>query len=671
MMFKSNSYWCYGICLILLSIAGLIYHSPAQSYDQLVIFGDSLSDTGNRGRYTFDKDKNYIYDEILAQRIGVGLTPSNQGGFNYATGGADASPALRPDRPTYNTQYQVNSYLNRVQGRANNSALYIHWIGANDLIRILANTTWNAQQQETMVSNSAQLAAGQVSQLIQAGAGTIIVPGVPNIGLTPLLTERIIRTALPAVQEAAVQAAYAILNNVATPDTVSRQHIIHQAMAAAAAQTGTNAQQQKVITAQLITAHDTLSRRAAELTTFYNQQVDQRVAQNGPHIVRADINALFTELLTNPVEYGLINTTGTSCPVRIYADRCTSEMAGFDNAQRHLFADNIHTSPYVHTLIADYLQALLAGPLQVTALSQATTAMARDARLTLDSHLQQLRNTIHAQGSWRMFGGYAGQHSYSQTGTADRKSMITHNVTIGSDYQLTEKWSVGALLSHSVGKQRPSGSYQYQPHGLLFSLFSTVDIMNYGWINADLHFINMAYNNIKRQIKLGPATRTEQGNTHGNQWSARLTAGWDIPLSATITTGPVIQYTWDYNKIYGYTENSDNSTTMRFGHQRYHSKVAGFGWRLNTDFNVIKPYAQIDWQHQLGDDTWSVTGALKSSQATFTTTSIPQDKRWMNVTLGASMPLGTHAAAFARISRTAGLNREERLVYNIGGSLRF
>ena len=40
--------------------------TPVLAYDQLYVFGDSLSDTGNNGRFTYDSNKHLLYDEVLA-----------------------------------------------------------------------------------------------------------------------------------------------------------------------------------------------------------------------------------------------------------------------------------------------------------------------------------------------------------------------------------------------------------------------------------------------------------------------------------------------------------------------------------------------------------------------------------------------------------------------------
>lgn len=165
------------------------------------MFGDSLSDTGNNGRFTYDSNQHQLYDEILGQRIGAALVASDNGGYNYAAGGGVAVPALNP---ADNTEDQLQSYLARVNGRADGDGLYIHWVGGNDL----AAAAMNVPTAPEVAFTSALAAATQVHALLNAGAGTVIVPTVPNIGSTPQLMELIIQQALGPVQGAAILAAY-------------------------------------------------------------------------------------------------------------------------------------------------------------------------------------------------------------------------------------------------------------------------------------------------------------------------------------------------------------------------------------------------------------------------------------------------------------------------------
>uniref|UniRef100_UPI0035C70002 autotransporter outer membrane beta-barrel domain-containing protein n=1 Tax=Serratia quinivorans TaxID=137545 RepID=UPI0035C70002 len=639
--------------------------TSALAYDQLYVFGDSLSDTGNNGRFTYDSNKHLLYDEVLAQRIGAALVASDNGGDNYAAGGGVAVPALNP---ADNTQDQVQSYLNRVNGRADGDGLYIHWIGGNDLAAAALNPT----TAPGVAYNSAAAAAAQVHSLLNAGAGTVIVPTVPNIGSTPQLMELIIQQALTPVQNAAVQAAYATLNSLATPDNDSRTQAIHQALTAAAAQGSAIPQVQQAIAAQLIAAFDSLSAQAGQLTDFYNQNEDRLLAQGSGNIVRVDVNKLFSEAIANPAQFGFTNTAGMACPPGVSSAVCSSAMPGFDSSQSYLFADHFHPSPQAHQLIADYIQAVLDGPAQVVALNQATAAMARDSRATLDSRFQQLRNVGNPQGALGVFGGYAGQHyDYSANLAAGDGNATTHNLTVGVDYQLTDGWLIGALISGSNDDQQPSSRYDYKARGLLFSAFTALDVFEHGWVNADLHYATMDYDDIRRSMQLGSLTRTETGSTDGKQWGARVTAGYDFTVTSYLTTGPMAQFAWDYSNVSGYSEDGNDSTAMRFNDQNYHSQIGALGWRLDSNFGLFNPYAEVSYQHQFGDDVYRAGGGLKSTQTSFTRDSANQDKNWLDVTLGANMPLTDQVAAFATVSQTGGLSSGEQFMYNVGVSARF
>lgn len=639
--------------------------TPVLAYDQLYVFGDSLSDTGNNGRFTYDSNKHLLYDEVLAQRIGAALVASDNGGNNYAAGGGVAVPALNP---ADNTQDQVQSYLGQVNGRADGDGLYIHWIGGNDLAAAALNPT----TAPGVAYNSAAAAAAQVHSLLNAGAGTVIVPTVPNIGSTPQLMELIIQQALTPVQNAAVQAAYATLNSLATPDNASRTEAIHRALTAAAAQGSAIPQVQQAIAAQLIAAYDSLSAQAAQLTDFYNQSEDHLLAQGGGNIVRVDVNKLFGEAIANPAQFGFTNTAGMACPPGVSSAVCRSTMPGFDSSQAYLFADHFHPSPQAHLLIADYIQAVLDGPAQVVALNQATAAMARDSRATLDSRFQQLRSGENPQGSLGVFGGYAGQHyDYSSNLAAGDGNATTHNLTVGVDYQLTDGWLIGALISGSNDDQQPSSRYDYKARGLLFSAFTALDLFENGWVNADLHYATMNYDDIRRSMQLGALTRTETGSTDGKQWGARITAGYDFPVTSYLTTGPMAQFAWDYSNVSGYSEDGNDSTAMRFNDQTYHSQIGALGWRLDSKFGLFNPYAEVSYQHQFGDDVYRAGGGLKSTQTSFTRDSASQDKNWVDVTLGANMPLTDQVAAFATVSQTGGLSSGEQFMYNVGVSARF
>ena len=657
---KRARVWFPVSLVALATVSALTTPLPAMAWDSLTVFGDSLSDTGNVGRFTYNSATNPLYDEILARQAGLTLQPSSQGGSNYAAGGAVAVPAINPQ---FNTQDQVARYLASTNGRADPNGLYIHWIGGNDLAAAVALTPLAT----TLIDNSAGAAASQVKALLNAGAGTVIVPTVPNVGATPALIEAI----LQPFSAAAVSAAFQSLDAAATPNSAARQQAIEAAFNQAAGQLSGVPAVRDLIAQQLFAAWQQLSAQAAALTARYNQLEENALANTQGNIVRVDINGLFSEVIDNPAVYGLSNTAGMACPPGTSSVDCTSSTAGFSSQQNYLFADRLHPSPAVHAIIADYIQSILDAPAQVAVLTQAPLAMLHDMHNTLDGHLQQQRKQPTEAGQFTVFGGYAGQHARNKNDVFNDGDTDTANLSVGIGYQLSDNWQAGALLSTASQRQHPSDRYDYRLRGNMVALWSQLQLMDRLWLNADVHYADLDYDAIERRIKLGPATRTEQGSSGGKLMGLRVQTGWDLPLGEVITTGPVASYALDYVQADAYQERGDSSIAMRFSDQTRHSQIGAVGWRIDTQGLWINPWAQVSYNHQFGDTDSAVSAGLKSTRTTFRRTSAGQDKDWVDMAVGANVPLGEAVTAFAAVSTVVGDRDYRDVTWNLGLSARF
>ncbi|MEZ7211575.1 autotransporter domain-containing protein [Pantoea ananatis] len=657
---KRARVWFPVSLVALATVSALTTSLPAMAWDSLTVFGDSLSDTGNVGRFTYNSATNPLYDEILARQAGLTLQPSSQGGSNYAAGGAVAVPAINSQ---FNTQDQVARYLASTNGRADPNGLYIHWIGGNDLAAAVALPPLAT----TLIDNSAGAAVSQVKALLNAGAGTVIVPTVPNVGATPALIEAI----LQPFSAAAVSAAFQSLDAAATPNSAARQQAIQAAFNQAAGQLSGVPAVRDLLAQQLFAAWQQLSAQAAALTARYNQLEENALANTQGNIVRVDINGLFSEVIDNPAVYGLSNTAGMACPPGTSSVDCTSSTAGFSSQQNYLFADRLHPSPAVHAIIADYIQSILDAPAQVAVLTQAPLAMLHDMHNTLDGHLQQQRKQPIEAGQFTVFGGYAGQHARNKNNVFNDGDTDTANLSVGIGYQLSESWQAGALLSTASQRQHPSDRYDYRLRGNMVALWSQLQLMDRLWLNADVHYADLDYDAIERRITLGPATRTEQGSSGGKLMGLRVQTGWDLPLGEVVTTGPVASYALDYVQADAYQERGDSSSAMRFSDQTRHAQIGAAGWRIDTKGLWINPWAQVSYNHQFGDTDSAVSAGLKSTRTTFRRTSAGQDKDWVDMAVGANVPLGETVTAFAAVSTVVGARDYHDVTWNLGLSARF
>ncbi|CEV00250.1 autotransporter domain-containing esterase [Salmonella enterica] len=634
----------------------------ACAFDSLTVIGDSLSDTGNNGRWTWDSGQNKLYDEQLAERYGLALSPSSNGGSNYAAGGAMTAPELNPQD---NTADQVRQWLANTGGKADHNGLYIHWVGGNDLAAAIARPAM-AQQ---IAGNSATSAAAQVGLLLDAGAGLVVVPNVPDISATPELLEAVITVGLGAAAPPALKAALEALAEGATPDFASRQQAIRKALLAAAATVSSNPFIQQLLVEQLLAGYEKVAEQASALTDYYNQMEEKGLEQHGGNIARADINGLFKEILANPQAFGLTNTVGMACPPGVSASVCSSAMPGFNASQDYLFADHLHPGPQVHTIIAQYIQSIIAAPVQATYLNQSVQSMAQGSRTTLDSRYQQLRQGENPVGSLGMFGGYSGGYQRYDNNEADGNGNH-NNLTVGVDYQLNEQVLLGGLIAGSLDKQHPDDNYRYDARGFQAAVFSHLRA-GQAWLDGDLHYLSAKFSNIQRSITLGALRRVEEGETNGRLWGARLTSGYDFVMMPWLTTGPMLQYAWDYSHVNGYSEKLNTSTSMRFGDQNAHSQMGSVGWRLDLRHSIIHSWAQINYRRQFGDDTYVANGGLKSTALTFSRAGKAQDKNWVDIAIGADFPLSATVSAFAGLAQTAGLSDGNQTRYNVGFSARF
>jgi phospholipase/lecithinase/hemolysin len=187
-----------GLTLILACAAAAATASP---YTSITVFGDSLSDGGNAYAYTGNNfppapyaqrfSNGPVAVERLAAHLGLSLTPSLLGGSNYAFGGAETgwTNYLRLNsNPFVANAFSGNDtgVLAQVAGftsahSADPTGLVVLWAGPNDLFSALES----AGNPALAMSIAAANLQGAAQQLILDGARTILLPNMPDIGLTP------------------------------------------------------------------------------------------------------------------------------------------------------------------------------------------------------------------------------------------------------------------------------------------------------------------------------------------------------------------------------------------------------------------------------------------------------------------------------------------------------
>ncbi|WP_425480459.1 autotransporter domain-containing protein [Luteimonas viscosa] len=306
----------------------------ADTFSRTVFFGDSLTDAGYfrpllvqqdpaaaiLGRFT--TNPGLVWAEWLADYYGTDATPNGNGqsGDNYAAGGSMvANDRLGPPfglTPSLATQ--ATNYLAANGGRADPDALYTVWGGANDLFSIAANPS----QAQQIIGAAVTAQVGIVGTLQGAGARYVLVPNIPDLGITPSF----------------------------------------RAQGDAAAAQGT------------------------AISAAYNDALYGGLAANGLRVIPMDTFTFLREVVASPAEYGFGNVTGTACQPQITAQSITCNPGTYVSPgadQTYLFADGVHPSSAAHRAIADLALGMIEGPRQVAVLprSAAMTGRGRAERV--------------------------------------------------------------------------------------------------------------------------------------------------------------------------------------------------------------------------------------------------------------------------------------------------
>lgn len=183
----------------------------AGPYDTIYSFGDSLTDEGNTlalgrsGRipgllaqplppyYNGRSSNGQVWIEYLAQLLGVGAPAASLlGGTNFAyAGGETGTTPLHAGSPLdlLGPQGQFAQFRQAVP-QPSSKALYTVWIGANDLYEnFYALDTGRSVDFGASADAAARNAAEFVREIVSNGARNILLVTVPDIGLSPIITQ--------------------------------------------------------------------------------------------------------------------------------------------------------------------------------------------------------------------------------------------------------------------------------------------------------------------------------------------------------------------------------------------------------------------------------------------------------------------------------------------------
>lgn len=298
---------------------------------RLVVFGDSLSDTGNKYElsglvnqapydglnpfgvpadpYLTDDGIYYSNGTVWIETLGNELgdfhsARAAKGSWphasNYAIGGARANPPP-VDNGSQHLESQVTAYLNDVDHQIDADVLHVIFIGGNDIVDglILLGNGTPFQDLIARLGYTVSAVDQNLQRLIDAGARRFLLMNVPDVGLIPAVANPGGKAILSCFSELVNTGASASCPNVP-------------------------------VTLQL---PDSLA------------AVAERLTAQGLDVTAVDVFGFIRGLAQNPASFGFSNVT----------EKCVSPLVApftCSNPNGYLFWDGLHPTQATHRLLA-------------------------------------------------------------------------------------------------------------------------------------------------------------------------------------------------------------------------------------------------------------------------------------------------------------------------------
>jgi outer membrane lipase/esterase len=613
--------------------------AEAQSFNQLIGFGDSTVDSGwytgasggphatgvsstdaqiaaslASGGNAHPTGPGPNNAQLLAGFFGLSANSAwMPGGTNYAIGNSvdDVVPNTTrgnqyPNPLLPGTTSQIENYLSSVNGHANPNAIYLLASGGNDASAALSAYGASSPAAVAYLLGEAQALANSLVSLQAAGARTIIMsnyyPGPSDNPDRTFYAKTILSATWNDLAAAGVRFIPADTASVFA--AVERDPLVFGI------------------------THD-------------------------PHAVGPNAYACLPAIGS-----GLTSGYGVTCAPTTAPSTTHGYLQSADATQTYLFMDGVHLTEAGQKIEADYFYNLLVAPSEISYLAE--TAVQTTFQ-TITGIQQQIDLTQRLrQGGWNVW--INGQLSYLQldNSSAGFPSDPGYPLSgsMGVDYKWQNGWLAGAALS--AGYVDPTfslgGGYRQDSVGL--SLYT--GYRNANWWGDLIGTASWLGYDTNRTVPIGITIQANNGSTVGDDLSLAGEIGYDFHAGA-LTHGPVAGFILQQARVNGFTE-SGSFTSLSFGTQTRNSEVGAFGYQARFDWGQWHPFAQVLWDHEFDPLDRMVTASLTTIAApSYSMPAVVLGRDWATATIGTQITLSPAWSALA--SFTGQLGQDHATVF--------
>ena len=564
--------------------------AQAQDFTAVISFGDSLTDAGNVALVdgnpftppgsSFTTNPDSVYAELVAQAFGFSGTNSLSGGTNYAFGGACVRAnsvtftcGLSPG--SFSLTSQLTGYLAANNGVADPNALYTMWGGANDIFTyagLVGGGIITPTQAQQLTGLSALTMSGLVGTLQNAGANTIVVFNLPDLGSTPYAA---------AIGQQTAFRGLTFAYNSTLNDAIGQ-----------------------------------LGDGIIPINTFalFNEVLADPAAFGFTNTTGTACGTLSGSLACGPA----------GDPTYFY-----HWAAGTDTS--FLFADGVHPTGGAHRLLANVVLATIEAPGQVSMAGELPLQVYNNHANFVNTNIFASARDGRSKGESTVYGQIQyGRHDFdATTNTAPFDSNVV-TVTLGADVRASDNFTFGGAVSFG-GTRGDSYGSDIDAKEVLASVFGVAH-WGMGYISL-MATGGTGSLDIERSIDFIASTRTEHGDTNERHFAGELAGGLAFG-GDNLRHGPFLSWTQQRVQVQGYEEDSLDSTAMWFDGFTRNSSVGRIGYQIQGHAGSFRPFGHVAYAKEHEDDVVLVQAGSNTLNGHFTLPGYYSAEDWIEAEAG-------------------------------------
>lgn len=354
------------------------------------------------------------------------------------------------------------------------------------------------------------------------------------------------------------------------------------------------------------------------LADAFNAELVARLGAIHAEVIPLNVPLLYREVLADPAAFGFD-------PTRNLLGSCFSGCAAIDpvygingatpDPTRLLYADIVHPSTAMQQILADQALSILAAPWEIGLLPQAGESALHGAQDGLRQQLRADWGAWQPLGQWRGFvSGAARQADYDAAPGAASGDGRGLGLGLGASSRAAPDWRLGMTLDvQQQDLQLGARDSDYDLRSYLGGLFAEYhDGRLWGDLSAHLGYLD--YHDLQRRFALGQTTRKERGETDG--WLLAVQGRLGVELSVgdpRLRLSPFVSAGYARIEVDGYREDGASSTALSYDDQRLESQRLGLG--LQTRYQLADDaelFAEIAREREFEDDQGEVGMSLNS-----------------------------------------------------------